>query len=72
MRSWRAKKVVVIDDVTTTGESAMQALDACRKDGATVLLVISVVDREEGAQEFFRAQGIPFKALFVASEFLNR
>jgi len=66
------KKVVVIDDVTTEGGSAMKAVDACQQAGATVLLVVSVVDREEGAQGLFKARGIPFKALFVASEFLNR
>ena len=66
------KAVAVIEDVTTEGGSAMKAVDACRAAGGTVLLVVSVVDREDGAQELFKTNGIPFKALFVASEFLNR
>lgn len=67
----QGKRVVVVDDVTTTGESAMKAVDACKAAGATVLLVISIVDREEGAQECFKARDIPFKSLFRACEFLQ-
>jgi orotate phosphoribosyltransferase len=65
------KKVVVLEDVTTTGESAMAAVRAAQKAGANVTLVLSIVDRREGAAEFFRAQGIPFQHLFTADEFLR-
>ncbi len=66
------KKVVIVEDVTTTGESAFNAVEPCRDAGAEVVLVITVVDREDGAAEFFRSKGLCFKALFVASEFLSR
>lgn len=66
------KKVVVVEDVTTTGGSAFKAIEPCLEAGANVVLVISVVDREEGAPEFFQSKGIAFKALFRASEFLSR
>jgi orotate phosphoribosyltransferase len=65
------KNVVVLEDVTTTGESAMTAVRAAQKAGATVTLVLSIVDRQEGATEFFKAQGIPFGHLFTAEEFLK-
>ncbi|HXF52908.1 MAG TPA: orotate phosphoribosyltransferase [Hyphomicrobiaceae bacterium] len=65
------KKVVVLEDVTTTGESAMAAVRAARDAGASVVLVLSVVDRQEGATEFFRKQGISFSHLFTADEFLK-
>jgi orotate phosphoribosyltransferase len=65
------KTVVILDDVTTTGESAMEAAEAARKAGATVALVLSVVDRQEGAMEFFQDRGIPFAWLFTASEFMR-
>jgi len=65
------KKVVILDDVTTTGQSAMQAVAAVTEAGAQVVMVLAVVDREEGAAEFYREKGIPFGALFTASEFLN-
>jgi orotate phosphoribosyltransferase len=66
------RKVAVVEDVTTTGESAFKAVEPCREVGAEVVLVITVVDREDGAREFFESKGLSFKALFVASEFLSR
>lgn len=65
------KRVVILEDVTTTGGSAMIAVEAARAAGATVTLVLSIVDREEGAVEFFAAQKIEFRAIFRASEFLS-
>ena len=66
------KRVAIVEDVTTTGESALAAARACRAEGAEVVLVISIVDREEGAAEAFAQERIPFKSLFKASTFLNR
>jgi len=65
------KNVVVLEDVTTTGESAMAAVRAAQQAGASVTLVLSIVDRQEGAASFFKAQGIPFAHLFTADEFLR-
>ena len=42
-------KVVIVEDVSTTGASALQAIEAAESFGAQVIKVISVVDREEGA-----------------------
>jgi orotate phosphoribosyltransferase len=66
------RRVAVIEDVTTTGESALKAVRALREDGAQVVLVATVVDREEGATALFAQEGVPFAALFRASEFLAR
>ena len=71
-RTLEGKRVVVVDDVTTSGESALKAVDACAQEGAHVVLVISIVDREEGASETFAERNLPFKALLTASEFLSR
>jgi orotate phosphoribosyltransferase len=65
----RDKRVVILEDVTTKGTSAMQAVCAARAQGANVGLVLSIVDREEGAAEFFKNAGVPFDWLFRASEF---
>ncbi len=70
--SLRGKRVVILEDVTTTGDSAFKAVDACAEDGAQIVLVISLVDRQEGAVEAFAARNLPFKALFGAAEFLAR
>ncbi len=70
--SLRGKRVVIVEDVTTTGGSAMKAIEAVRDAGAEIAFVLTIVDREEGATENFAAAGLDFRALYRASEFLNR
>jgi orotate phosphoribosyltransferase len=65
----RGSKVVLFEDVTTTGGSAMYAVDQVRRCGCTVVKVISVVDRLEGAKENFQAAGIKFEPLFTRRDF---
>jgi orotate phosphoribosyltransferase len=65
------KTVVILEDVTTTGGSAMDAVNAVQDAGAKVALVLSILDRGEGAAELYAKAGIPFKSLFRAEEFLN-
>jgi orotate phosphoribosyltransferase len=65
------RSIVILEDVTTTGESAMQAVKAAQDAGAKIELVLTMVDREEGATEFFENQKIPFKWLFRARELLG-
>jgi len=63
-----AKRVIILEDVTTTGGSSMKAIEAVKAAGASVALVLTVVDRQEGAAETFQAAGVPFRALITASE----
>jgi orotate phosphoribosyltransferase len=67
----QGKRVVIIEDVTTTGESALKAVDAVRDAGGEVVLVLTMVDREEGAVETFAQAGLAFRWLFRASEYLK-
>lgn len=69
--SLAGKRVAVIEDVTTTGGSAMKAVEALKDAGAEVALVFTMVDRQEGAAEAFAKAGIKFAALFTAEEFLR-
>jgi orotate phosphoribosyltransferase len=62
-------RVVVVEDVTTTGGSAMKAIDAIREAGATVAEIVTILDREEGAAEAFAAAGLVLHPLFRKSEF---
>jgi orotate phosphoribosyltransferase len=64
------KTVVILEDVTTTGASAMDAVKAVEEAGANVALVLSILDRGEGAAELYAKAGIPFKSLFRAEEFI--
>ena len=62
-------RVILFEDVTTTGGSALRAVDEARRVQCTVLKVITVVDRLEGAEENFRTAGVPFEALFTRRDF---
>lgn len=65
------RTAIILEDVTTTGGSAMQAVEEVRKAGGEVALVLSILDRGEGAAELYAAAGVPFKSLFRAEEFLR-
>lgn len=65
------KSVVILEDVTTTGGSAMDAVKVVEAAGAKVAMVISILDRGEGAAELYAKAGVPFKSLFKAEEFLS-
>lgn len=58
----RGAKVVIVDDVVTTGGSSFQAVEAARNFGAEVVYALTIVDR--GARENFRKVRIPYFAFF--------
>lgn len=65
-------RVVIIEDVITTGGSAHRAISAVREAGGIVIGVLAVVDREEGGRESLLSTGVPVLALATASEVLAR
>lgn len=66
--SLKGKRVVILEDVTTTGGSSLKAIEAVRSEGGDVIKVLTMVDRQEGAAEAFEKAGIPFAALVTAAE----
>lgn len=62
------EKVVVIEDILTTGAQAVKSAEKLREMGAEVLFILGVVDREEGARQNVEAAGFQYKALFTRSE----
>lgn len=62
-------RVIIVDDVTTKGNSAMKAVQAVRNRHCVVVKVISIVDRLEGAYTNFEREGIPFEPLFTTRDF---
>jgi orotate phosphoribosyltransferase len=63
--------VVLLEDVTTKGESVLQAVRAVRAQGAKVKKIITIVDRLEGASENLKREGIDLEAIFTAPELLS-
>lgn len=64
------KRVAVLEDVTTTGGSALKAIEVLKEAGAIVDRAITIVDRQEGAAEAFGAAGVPFAPLLTRADFL--
>jgi orotate phosphoribosyltransferase len=60
-------QVVVVEDVITTGGSALKAIEAIREEGGSVLGVLAVVDREEGGRAAIEAAGVDVVAMTTAS-----
>jgi orotate phosphoribosyltransferase len=65
-------RVAVIEDVITTGGSALRAVDAVRTAGGTVVGVLALVDREEGGRDALVSAGLPVVALARASDIMAR
>ena len=63
---WR---VVVVEDVTTEGNSALKAVRAVRDEGCTVIKVMTVVDRLQGARENLAKEGLELVPLFTRDDF---
>ncbi|MEQ1698400.1 MAG: orotate phosphoribosyltransferase [Hyphomicrobiaceae bacterium] len=63
------KRVVIVEDVTTTGGSSLKAVEAVTAAGGTVVRVVTVVDRQEGAADTFAQAGLTFTPILTAADF---
>ena len=63
-------RVVIVEDVITTGASAARAVDAVKREGAVILGVLALVDREEGGREQLESLGLRVHALATARDIL--
>ena len=62
------RRVALVDDVITTGDSTIEALEEVKAAGCDVRAVAAIVDRCDGGAERFAELGVPFYSLFVADE----
>jgi len=63
--------LIILEDVTTTGSSAMIATNAVKKVDHNVIGIITMVDREEGSVDLFSEEKIPFQRLFTLSNLIE-
>ncbi len=61
-------KVVIVEDVVTSGSSSYKAYNIAREAGLDVLGITAILDREEGAKEFFSEKNITFFSLLKKSD----
>ncbi len=64
----RGDRVMIVEDVATTGGQALEAAKVLREGGAEITAIISVIDRMEGARENIQAAGIVFDSLFTVKD----
>ena len=62
--------ITVLEDVTTTGGSAMKAVQVLRDLNYEVTRVVTIVDREDGATKLFKDNGVELVSLFKLNELL--
>jgi len=63
-----ARRVLVVEDTTTTGNSPLTAVAALREHGADVVGVATVVDRATGADALITAQGLPYRSILSLAD----
>lgn len=61
-------RVVIVEDVTTTGGSSLKAVERAKEEGLEVVGIVTLVDREEGAREAIEGAGQILRTIFIKSE----
>jgi orotate phosphoribosyltransferase len=67
----KTDRVAVVEDVITTGGSALRAIEAVRAEGGTVAGVLALVDREEGGRQAIESAGVPIITMVPASQIIR-
>ncbi|MEE8410472.1 MAG: orotate phosphoribosyltransferase [Myxococcota bacterium] len=62
-------RVLLVEDVVTTGGSTLRALERARESGLEPVAILTLVDRQEGGRENLEATGLPFAALLTRADF---
>ena len=62
-------RILVVEDVVTTGGQAIIMINDLRKQGLNITGVVAVLNRDEGSNEAFDAENIPFWSLFSREDF---
>lgn len=62
------RRIVILEDVTTTGGSALKAVEQVRAEGGEVVAVITVLDRQGGAEAQFAKAGVMFQSLMTKDD----
>lgn len=62
------RRVLVVEDTSTTGSSPLAAVQACREAGAEVVAVAVIADRSSGAGEGIRAEGLDYRSAYTLAD----
>ena len=64
-------RCLIVEDTITTGKSTLEAVEAVRSHGASIVGVLALVNRSAGAEAFYQGQGLPLLSLFTGEELLK-
>jgi len=64
-------RALMLEDTMSTGHSTLQAVEAVRTHGASIVGVLTLVNRSETAEAFYKAQGFPLISIFTGAELLE-
>ncbi len=64
-------RVVIVEDVTTTGGSSMKAVERAEEEGLEVVGIVTLVDRQEGAREAIEGAGQELRTVFTKSDLVG-
>ena len=62
------RRVLIVEDTSTTGASPLEAANAAREAGATVVAVATIADRATGAAAVFAEAGLPYRFVYGLTE----
>jgi orotate phosphoribosyltransferase len=62
------ERVLLVEDIATSGGQAIEAARVLREQGAVVQAIVAVIDRQEGAREAIEKAGYPFYALYTSTD----
>jgi orotate phosphoribosyltransferase len=68
----KGDRVVIVDDVITTGKSTIEAINRSREASLEIIKVITLIDRQEGGREAVEALGYPLHAIITRDEVMER
>jgi orotate phosphoribosyltransferase len=68
--SLAGKRIIMAEDVTTSGGSVLKAIEAAREAGGEVRIALSLIDRQEGAREMLAEHGVTLRSVFTAADFM--
>ena len=66
-----AGRALMVEDTMTTGRSTLQAVEAVRTHGADIIGVLTLVNRSDNAEAFYKAQGLPLISLYTGLELVE-
>ncbi len=64
----KGDRILIVEDIATTGGQVLEAAGVIQSLGATVVKIVAVIDRQEGARENIESGGYPFAALFTKAD----